>query len=420
MPGWLVPAIKLVILVGLATFVLSTVQLQDAIELKQPGADGAVTVTGTFVGDYRERTGLRFIADSGPEAGTERAVPEAALVKPGLTTYWKHIELSWFLLGALCYFISATFAATRWWWLLRANQLGVSYGQAFRFTWIGIFFNNVVPGGTGGDLVKAIYVMKRCEGARVPAMMSVVVDRIMGLGSLSLLAAVAVLFYLDNEEFQLLAQVLWAILGGVVLIGCLAFSKRLRSLIRLKPLLERLPERLSGLLKRVDHAVYFYRGHKLGMGLWLLGGVFNHVASVLSYAFIGISLSVGLPLQDYFVLIPVIVIASALPIAPNGWGWGEYLFQYLFGKLGATHLEASMGLQQASLTMGTRGVALSILHRIHMSAWSLLGGLMYFFGRDKVTRKEMAEEVEQEEVEEAQFDVEMVAQEQDEERAKER
>src|SRR5690606_24870870 len=141
-------------------------------------------------------------------------------------------------------------SATRWWWLLRVNRLPVGFWAAQRFTWIGLFFNNVVPGQTGGDLVKALYVMKRCHGERVAAMMSVVVDRVMGLASLSLLAAVAVLFYLDRQEFASLAVALWGVLGAVVLLGCLAFSRRLRALVRLKDLLERLPPRIGQILKR--------------------------------------------------------------------------------------------------------------------------------------------------------------------------
>src|SRR5690606_21519442 len=126
--------------------------------------------------------------------------------------------------------------------------------------------------------------------------------------------------YLDRQEFASLAVALWGVLGAVVLLGCLAFSRRLRALVRLKDLLERLPPRIGQILKRIDQAVYFYRGHTAGMTAWLLGGIVNHVSSVFSYALVGRALGVGVPLEHYFVLIPVIVIVSAVPIAPNGWG----------------------------------------------------------------------------------------------------
>jgi hypothetical protein len=42
--------------------------------------------------------------------------------------------------------------------------------------------------------------------------------------------------------------------------------------------------------------------------------------------------------------------------------------------------------------MGTRGVALSIVYRIHLTAWSMLGGILYFFDKNKVSRQELAAE----------------------------
>jgi hypothetical protein len=47
--------------------------------------------------------------------------------------------------------------------------------------------------------------------------------------------------------------------------------------------------------------------------------------------------------------------------------------------------------------MGTRGVALSVLYRLHLTFWSLLGGLFVLFEKDKVTRADIDREVEMEE-----------------------
>lgn len=74
-------------------------------------------------------------------------------------------------------------------------------------------------------------------------------------------------------------------------------------------------------------------------------------------------------------LIPVINIVSALPVSPNGWGWGEALYKSLFGTYGAPYLQGAVSAEVAKATMGTRGVALSVLYRLHLTFWSLLGGL---------------------------------------------
>ncbi|MHC4079130.1 MAG: lysylphosphatidylglycerol synthase transmembrane domain-containing protein [Planctomycetota bacterium] len=438
---------KLIFVVGLMWFVLSQISWQDSYQVKvTQDDDGAVAlkqVYGRILGPW-DAPEVRFVPDESnteiklqegqPPAGSPKffallvegglldplqaetamaaANPKQQLldagvvtekrwrewltietrILPGLPKYWLHLDVPLFLMGAFCYLVAAMFAITRWWWLLKTNDLSVSYWDATRFAWIGIFFNNIVPGQTGGDLIKALYVMKRCHGNRAEALVSVIVDRVMGLGSLSLLAAFAVLFYLDDSDFRLLAVAIWGVLLGVVLLGVIAFSRRIRNLIRLPGLIQKLPGGFGHLLQRLDQAVFFYRSHKAGMFVWMLGGMGSHAINVLCVYFIGEALGMGVALQDYFVLVPVILIVSAIPIAPNGWGVGEYMFGELF-----RNFAAGAGAAQ---TMYTRAISLSLLYRIHLMLWSLLGGLILLFTKDRVTRLDVEHEVAMEEAEE--------------------
>ncbi|MFN9703521.1 MAG: YbhN family protein, partial [Planctomycetota bacterium] len=335
---------------------------------------------------YREQ-GAAAVLEARLGAQQDGTTVEAA---PGFLTYWRNLDPLLFAAGALCYFVTALIAGARWWWLLRVNGTGVSLLETLRFTWIGIFFNTVMPGNTGGDVVKARDIMKRCPGHRVPVLVSVIVDRVLGLGSLAILAAVVVLFALD--DFGDLAVWIWMVIAGVAPLGAVAFSKRLRSFVRLKWLLDRLPQRLGNLLKLVDQAVFFYRDHKFVIAASLLVGVLNHVVSVGSVVLIGHALGVGMPTFEYFVIVPVINILSAIPIAPNGWGFGEALYKGLFATYGAEHL-AGVAPKAAAETMGTRGVALSVLYRLHLTFWSLLGGVFLLLEKDRVTRADVAREV---------------------------
>jgi uncharacterized protein (TIRG00374 family) len=387
----LLTVVKLTVVAALLYLVLSNVQWRDSFTRERPGA-AAEVVPGTIVGSWDTET-VRFA----PAAGRDELLLQAGdqpdgsrlTVSPGFLTYVRNIDWLLFAAGAVCYFFSASFAALRWWWLLRVNRLDVGVWDAWRFTWIGVFFNNVVPGQTGGDVVKAAYIIKHCHGNRVAAGVSVIVDRVLGLASLALLAAVVVLFALDR--FGELGLAIWGVLAGVALLGTVAFSRRLRRFIRLDAVLNRLP--LSGMLKRIDSAVFFYRAHKTGIAGWMLAGMFNHVVSVWSVAFMGMALNVGMPLLEYFVLVPVINIASAVPLGlPNGWGVGEVLFGHLFATYGAVHLP---NVAHAADVMRTRGVALSVLYRIHITLWSLLGGVLVLVAKDRVTKAEVEEELAQ-------------------------
>ncbi len=387
----LVSILKLALIAALFWWVFANVQWTDQYTRTDASKHVVEQLSGSIRGDW-DASEVTFV----PEGGEPQQVVNGDLedgghgqVVPGLLTYFVHLDKVWFALGALGYLISLVVASQRWWWLLKVNGLDVRPMEVLRFTWIGVFFNNVVPGQTGGDVVKALYIVKRCPDGRVQALMSVIVDRILGLASLALLGAVVVLFQV--ERFRYLALGIWAVLALCCAIAIVAFSKRVRRAIHLDAILKKLPGRLSGVLMRIDQAVHFYRQFKGGVFAWLLIGVANHCVTVLSFVAMGKALGVGMPTGEYFVLLPVILIASAVPIAPNGWGVGEALFGTLFGQFGAVHLPP--GTTNAVQVMATRGVALSVLYRLHTTLWSLIGGLMLLTGRERVTREEFQAEV---------------------------
>jgi hypothetical protein len=377
---------KLACVAALLWLVLHNVGWHDRKIVKHNG--GSATTTGRIEGAWDEPV-VRFLRDGAAAVETVRKGKQddgsEVEIAAGFLTYVRNIDWWLFAAGALCYFLSASFAAIRWWWLLRVNRLDVTPFEAWRFTWIGVFFNNFVPGQTGGDVVKAVYIVKHCKGGnRVAAGVSVLVDRILGLGSLAMLAAIIVLFALDR--FADLALGIWGVLCGVLLLGCIAFSRRLRKIVGLEAILKRLP--LFGLLKKIDQAIYFYRGHTLGIAAWMVAGMASHVLSVMSVAFIGHGMSLGMPTFEYFVLVPIINIISAVPLGPNGWGVGEAMFGHLFATYGAGFVAAADPAQ----VMYTRGVALSILYRIHLTLWSLLGGLLVLLERDRVTQADIEQQ----------------------------
>lgn len=393
----LLTVVKIALVVGLIYYVFHSIHFEDRLVYRVAGkqvAEEVVQIVGPWQADPVACKMEGQAAARDVLRGTQ-ADGRDLDVQPGFLTYWRNLDPALFALGAFCYFITALIAGARWWWLLRCNGTDVSLGETLRFTWIGVFFNTVVPGNTGGDVIKAIYIMKRCPGHRVQVLVSVIVDRVLGLASLALLGAVVVLFALDR--FQEIAIAIWGVIGGVGLLGLIAFSRRMRQLVHLTWLLERLPHKISHLLKLVDQAVFFYRDHKMVIAASVLVGVLNHIISVLSVLCIGYSLGVGMPPFEYFVLIPVINIVSALPVSPNGWGWGEALYKSLFGTYGAPYLQGAVSAEVAKATMGTRGVALSVLYRLHLTFWSLLGGLFVLFEKDRVTKADIDREVEIEE-----------------------
>lgn len=375
--------LKLVVLAGIVAFVLSNVQWHDRLEKRGTDGEFQTVAEGRIDGKW-DADIVRFEPDEGPTVEVARDDPDRT-VTPGLAKYIAQLDWTYFCLAALCYLVTLLVAAQRWRWLLSTNDCRVSAFQAIRLTWIGTFFNSVVPGQTGGDLVKAIYVVRQFPEGRVAAGMSVVVDRILGLGSLALLGAIVVLFQLDR--FAEIAIGMWLVLGFVGTIGVFAFSRKVRRGLKLDQRLRKLPPKIAEPLMKVDGAIHSYHRHQRGVMIWFLIGSLNHCATLSSFWLMGEALGVGLPAIDYFAIVPIALMGSAIPIAPAGWGVGELLFGTVFARFGSYAVVGEVADPES--VMRTRGVALSVLYRVHLTAWSLIGGLFLLLDRNRVRRDEV-------------------------------
>lgn len=400
----IITAGKCILVAALMSYVFYSIQWRDSMVTRHPGEATETVMHGIIVGAW-DAPEITFAPRSaGSEYHTVIISPglqsdgSKIEVIPGFFTYLRNIKVRWFALGAMCYFFTMIFSAARWWWLMHANHLRVSIHEALRFTWIGAFFNNVVPGQTGGDLVKSVYIMKRCPDRRVAALFSVIVDRILGMVALTLLGAIVVLPFLDR--FQSIALAVWGVLASMLLGAAVLVSRRARRALRFDRIFNKLPTRIKEALGRVEQAIGLYRSRFIGLVLWMIGSMFNHALAVTGVVLIGYALGVGLPWIEYFVLVPVINLVSAIPIAPNGWGVGEALYGQLFGQYGAEYISGASDPEQV---MRTRGVALSILFRVHITMWSMLGGILVLFEKNKVTQRDIEAEVDLERQEETNF-----------------
>lgn len=374
----------MIIVISLLFYVCLRIQWQDAIIINHK-LENETAAQGRIVGQWNQFP-LYFITDTGDTIVVDSAgKSQHYQVNPGFFTYLKQTNPYWLALGSLAFVLVVTFGAFRWHWLVNSQHLSLNPGQAMRLTWIGIFFNNFVPGQTGGDLIKAYYIAKNSPRKRLIAVLTVIADRVIGLTALIVVSLVTVTIYF--ERFREIALILWlslalGLIGGVVLL-----NRPVRRKLGLNKLIKKLPVKLTALIYELDSAIRSYHNHMLGLSFWWVLSIFNHVINMLGIYALSRAINMGVPAVEFFALVPVIFIVSALPIAPNGWGIGEALFGNLFGQYGSIYLPDST---QAKQIMNTRGVALSILFRLLSMCLSLVGGLLLLISKDKMPQIEQS------------------------------
>src|SRR5262245_299618 len=86
--------------------------------------------------------------------------------KVDITHLWadiRGISISYFATAILIYLFIQTVSAYRWYLLLRPLGLKTSYGKLLSFYMLGMFFNNFMPTGIGGDVFRVYYLHKETQ-----------------------------------------------------------------------------------------------------------------------------------------------------------------------------------------------------------------------------------------------------------------
>ncbi len=261
--------------------------------------------------------------------------------KASLGGIWKALESvnPWWLLPAVSLHIPGNIiSVVRWRILARVQGDHHRFGYLLQSYLVGQFFNNFLPTRFGGDVVR-IWDGSRQSKSLVKSSAIVVVDRITGLIALFLFALLASLFRLD---FAQKLPVIWiSLLVGIA--GLLAV------VVFFLPLTGRLLERFpaKGFLAKIQRKVLdfrqvlvSYKHHKGPFAVAMIWAVVLQVNVVVYYFLIGLAFHLTIPLWDYFIFIPIVLLIQTIPISLGGLGPRELAYVSIFAAYAVTASQA--------------------------------------------------------------------------------
>ena len=268
----------------------------------------------------------------------------------------------------------------RWRLVLGAQGLNLSLLRTAEISFVAHFFNSFLLGSTGGDLLKAYYAARETHHKKAEAVMTVLIDRLVGLFAMLLFACLMMPPNLDLlRKHRRLAALCWlAVLmmsacGSVLSLSFWGGLSRTWSSARVW--LRRLPK--AELLERALDAARQFGREPMLLGKLLGISMVLNVCCVLQIMVLGWGLGLQIPPLALFVIVPVIVCVSALPITPSGLGLRENLYVLML-TVPELHVDA------------TRALSLSLLAYAGSLFWSLVGGLVYLSRRDQDHLAEIA------------------------------
>ena len=296
----------------------------------------------------------------------------------------RNAEYRWVVMGVLAYVLVEGAAAFRWHVLLKVQQIRLSVPRLAGLFFIGLFYNQFLPGGTGGDIIKSYYLLKETPDRKAGALLAVVFDRFIGL-----VALVAITATLITLRYDFLSQkpetrnLLWLLL---ILLGASITFLVATFVISGFKLFHFLPAHFPGRDKLIEiFAAYHLYAHHWRATLVAFGAsIVAHLATFTTFLFAAYALGVRVPLLDFFAVMPVERTISALPISFAGIGLREKVLQImLHGLCGVPEAEA---------------ILIGSLSFVIILVCCLPGALVYLFYKpsgaaERVRLREMEEEV---------------------------
>ena len=250
-----------------------------------------------------------------------------------------------------------------WRWHRIVQRLGgrLPAGQAIRWVYIGLFFNQALPTSVGGDVVRVHY-LSRAGSAPGLAFASVAIERGTGVALMAVMATLclpAVWGVMGPHSARLaLALTGPGIVAALVL---LAFGSGL--------LPGWLPSAVAMPLAAFAKGLRQFIACPLALAEISVLGLASTLAALWAAYLLGHELGIELPFAAYVTLATGAVLMSVLPISLGGWGVRESVMVALFGSVGVAP---------------ERALALSLVWGVLPLLVSLPGGVLWWAQSNRV------------------------------------
>lgn len=265
----------------------------------------------------------------------------------------------------------------RWWLLMRGVDIHVNFWSTIKLVFLGLYFNNCLPGSIGGDLVRAWYVTQYTH-RRMVSVISVFVDRVLAMLGTVIIAVTALIVAKRGDIFTRqnksgisgLSSQTWIIIlaaagilvaAGIIILVVPSTRKICKSMYK-----KGIQYGKQAVLQMFQVLVVLFKKpylvpESIGLTLFLQGLV------VFSLSLIGSQMGIKADLELYFVFFPVMWVVGSVPIGIAGIGIVEGGLVFLF----TTYASASPDT----------ATALALSQRIIWILASLPGLAVYLSGK---------------------------------------
>ncbi len=245
----------------------------------------------------------------------------------------KQVELRNYFYFTGIAFIATVLMVWRWYLLLKATlNKGGYFFKTVEYTFIGFFFNLIMPTSIGGDLVRA-YLIGKNTGEMEKSSMTVLVDRFMGVASIFAIGLVSILLAFNELQdkrlfYIILSFFILIIISAMIFLNrkIMGFFSRIFDIFKLTGLKKRIKEFYEG--------IYVFKQHKLSIINVFILSIIMQLINVYSIFVLSKGMNIQVSFYYFLIFIPLIYVLQMLPISISGIGVRENSFVFFLGLVG--------------------------------------------------------------------------------------
>ncbi len=280
------------------------------------------------------------------------------------------VDPGWLLLSVLLTAVAYALSVVEWGVLLRAASPGARWRRVFSWQVQSVFLGSVVPGGAGGDALRAVQAARIAGSGR--GLASLLCSRMAGscgMASWALLGAV-----LLRPQFGWITVAAASVLVSLVALGWLVALRAAPAVTRFGGCRVRLVRRVAQLAMPLTDALHWFRRRGDALGWSVVAGVAGWTVNLLSLVAMARALGVSAGPDLFAVVVPLSLLTTLAPFAVSGIGLRE-------GVLVGLLVHAGVDLHRAG--------ALAVLVDLQPLPVALLGAWLWL-GDRSVARREPA------------------------------
>lgn len=230
-------------------------------------------------------------------------------------------------------------------WKLTVSLLEkISLRFSIKLHLIGQFFNTFIPGGVGGDVIKAVELSKGLKNSRTLGLALILIDRVVGLYCLIIFS----FLFLLVEFQQLEASMTKYLITSLILfcISTLALILRKKLLQLFNSVTQNIQNKFILNIKDTIFAFFNFLDILMTKANFNKFVFLSFIAQMLSILFLYLVVTTSihslLPFTMFFPLACFAFMAMAIPITPGGIGYGQAAFYFIFKSFGDDVAEAAI------------------------------------------------------------------------------